>query len=127
MNIIPTPRDGATVISVAVEGVPLTWVGPPLGTPGKGELAGDGSNTSKTLIKNAHDLWADPIQADHPSWKHPLNTTDEDPQGVLATMLHLGAGRAIIIKAPREVTSEVFMNPNEASIPTSEDGDDNEG
>lgn len=116
MTTIPRPRDGATVISVAVEGVPLTWIGPPLGAPEKGELAGDGSSISKTLIKNAYDLWDDPIQADHPSWKHAFNTTDEDPEGVLATLLHLGAGRAIILEAPRDVISEVFLDDDEASI-----------
>lgn len=116
MTTIPKPRDGATVISVAVEGVPLTWIGPPLGAPGKGELAGDGSTTSHTLIKNAHALWGEPIQADHPSWKHPFYTTDETPESVLATLLHLGAGRAIILQAPDAVTDEVFMDDDAASI-----------
>lgn len=114
----PTPRDGATVISVAVEGVPLTWIGPPLGAPGKGELAGDGSATSRTLIQNARALWDDPIEADHTSWKHALYTTDETPEGVLATLLHLGAGRAIILEAPKSVTDDVFMDEDAANIET---------
>lgn len=114
----PTPRDGATVISVAVEGVPLTWIGPPLGAPGKGELAGDGSATSRTLIQNARALWSDPIEADHTSWKHALYTTDETPEGVLATLLHLGAGRAIILEAPKSVTDDVFMDEDAANIET---------
>lgn len=114
----PTPRDGATVISVAVEGVPLTWIGPPLGAPGKGELAGDGTPTSRALIKNAHALWGDPIEADHTSWKHPVYTTDETPEGVLATLLHLGAGRAIILDAPKSVTDDVFMDEDAANIDT---------
>ena len=113
---IPRPRDGATVIAVAVEGVSLTWVGPPLGLYGKGELAGDGSPTSHALIKNAHALWDDPIKIDHPSWKHPFNTTDEDPQGVLVTLLHLGAGRAIILEAPTAVTDAVFLDDDAAGI-----------
>lgn len=116
MSTIPRPRDGATVISVAVEGVPLTWVGPPLGLHGKGELAGDGTPTSHALIKNAYALWDDPIQVDHPSWKHPFNTTSDDPQGVLVTLLHLGAGRAVILEAPRAVTSDVFLDDEEANI-----------
>lgn len=119
---IPQPRDGATVISVAVEGVPLTWIGPPLGVPGKGELAGDGTAMSRTLIKNAHELWADPIEIDHPSWKRPIYTTDESPEAVLATMLHLGAGRAIILDAPDPVMADLFMSPEESAI-TSETSD----
>lgn len=118
MSTLPRPRDGATVISVAVEGVPLTWVGPPLGTPGKGELAGDGSATSRTLVKNAHDLWADPIQVDHPSWKDSRYTTADDPLGVLATLFHLGAGRAVILDAPKSVTDDLFMDATEANIET---------
>lgn len=120
MNTIPKPRDGATVISVAVEGVPLTWIGPPLGTSGTGELAGDGTPTSHALIKDANALWEDPIQADHPSWKHSFNTTNEDPLGVLATLLHLGAGRAIILEAPKEVTEDLFMDEDEANIEDAE-------
>lgn len=126
MSTIPRPRDGATVISVATEGVPLTWIGPPLGVPGKGELAGDGTPTSHALIKNATALWADPIQADHPSWKHPVYTTDEDPLGVLATLLHLGAGRAIILEAPKSVTEDLFMDDDEANIEDDETGTDDE-
>lgn len=108
MPVMPRPRDGATVIAVAVEGVPLTWVGPPLGVPGTGSLAGDGSDTSRALVKDACALWGSPIRVDHPSWKHPFNTTNEDPEGVLVTLLHLGRGRAIILEAPRAVTDAVF-------------------
>lgn len=120
-NTIPRPRDGATVIAVAVEGVPLTWVGPPRGLPGKGELAGDGSATSHALIKNTQALWANPIQVDHPSWQHPFYTTDETPEGVLVTLLHLGAGRAIILDAPPAVSDQIFMDEDAARINTEED------
>lgn len=116
MSTIPRPRDGATVISVAVEGVPLTWIGPPLGVPGKGELAGDGTSTSHALIKDANALWAEPIQVDHPSWKHPFYTTDETPEGILVTLLHLGAGRAVPLDVPDPVTDAVLMDPDEADI-----------
>lgn len=121
MSTIPRPRDGATVISVAVEGVPLTWVGPPLGVPGKGEIAGDGSNTSHDLIKNIHELWAAPIEADHPSWKHSFRTTDETPEGVLVTLLHLGAGRAVPLDVPPPVMDAVLMEDDEADIQGAED------
>lgn len=112
----PTPRDGSTVISVAVEGVPLTWIGAPQGMPGPGELAGDGSPTSRALIRRARELWENPIEVDHPSWVHPLYTTNATHAGVLATLLHLGGGRAIILDAPPAVTEDVFMDDDAAAI-----------
>lgn len=126
MSTIPRPRDKATVISVAVEGVPLTWVGPPLGAPGKGELAGDGSNASRALVQDAHALWKEPIQVDHPSWKHPFYTTDETPEGVLVTLLHLGAGRAVPLDVPPPVLDDVLMDADAANIQGAEDAPDGE-
>lgn len=110
MSTIPQPRDGSTVIAVAVDGVPLTWVGPMLGTSGVGEIAGDGTPTSHQLIKEARALWSDPIEVDHASWQHPFHTTDTTPEGVLVTLLHLGAGRAVILQAPATVLNDVFTD-----------------
>lgn len=108
MNDIPTPRDNATIITVAVDGHALTWVGPPFGTPGHGELAGDGTPESRALVTAAHNLWADPINVDHPAWKHSQQTIGTTPLGVLATLLHLGAGYGIILEAPTATTTELL-------------------
>lgn len=112
----PKPRDGSTVIQVAVQGIPLTWVGPPLGVPGKGNLAGDGSPLSRQLVKEAHEIWEKPILVDHPSWKREVYATDADPIGVLATLLHLGEGRGIILEAPQTISDDLFMSSDEADI-----------
>lgn len=110
-QIVPTPRDGAPVVVVAVDGVPMTWIGETPGTPGDGNLAGDGSETSRRIVAEAHRLWEDQIEVDHPSWNRPFWTVPGDPVGVLATLLHLGHGRGRVLQAPEDALDELFAEP----------------
>lgn len=122
-QIVPTPRDGAPVVVVAVDGVAMTWVGESPGVPGDGNLAGDGSETSRRTVEAAHRLWEDPIEVDHPSWSQPFWTVPGDTIGVLATLLHLGHGRGRVLQAPESDLQEMFAEPADYA----EEGDDVQG
>lgn len=110
-QIVPTPRNEAPVVVVAVDGVAMTWVGETPGVPGDGNLAGDGSATSRRIVADARELWEDPIEVDHPTWNRPLLTAPGEPLGVLATLLHLGHGRGRILQAPEGVIDQLFAEP----------------
>lgn len=105
-----TTRDGAPVVAVAIEGITIIWIGTkPTLPPGPGELAGDGSGMSRSIIARAKALWGDPIEADHPSWKQPVWTVPGHPVGVLATLLHIANGRGVVLQAPDDALEDLFM------------------
>lgn len=107
-QIVPMPRDGAEVVVVAVDAVALTWISESPGVPGDGQIAGDGSPESKKLVAEVRRLWEDPISVDHPSWRRPVLTHPGTATGVLATLLHLGHGRARILQAPEDAVEDLF-------------------
>lgn len=114
MSDVPASRRSRSpVVSAAVDGVVLTWVGPAPGVPGDGEIAGDGSARSRALIAEAKRLWADPVQVDHPSFAQPAWTVSGDPRGVIVTLMHLGHGRTVLLEAPAEALRDVFAEPME--------------
>lgn len=110
---------------VAVEGIAMTWIGPPPGIPEDGNLAGDGSETSHRIIAEARALWEDPIEVDHPSWAHPFVTAPGDPAGVIVTLLHLARGRGRVLQAPVDAFEDVFGTDDEIDAP--EETDDVQG
>ena len=103
-------RAKGAVVSALVQGVSCTWIEDP--ETGSGAVSGDGTPGSRSLVARMHELWEDPIEVDHPSWKTPQMTTGDTPQGAIATFFHLGKGRAIITEAPQEVLDEVFIGPS---------------
>lgn len=115
MSIAPTPRDGAPVVVVAVEAVPIVWIGTTPGVPGEGSLAGDGSETSRRIIAQARALWAEPIEVDHPSWIGPALTVGTDPVGAMATLLHIADGRGKILQAPVQAYEDLIAEPADFS------------
>lgn len=118
---LPEPDDGSPVVVVAIADIDIAWIGPPPGSPGDGDLVGDGSATAAEIIAQIRALWASPVEADHPSWRRPAWTIPGDPRGVIATLLHVGGGRSLLRQAPDDAVEDLFQEPDE------EDGGDGDG